>query len=129
MRRVKLSIAIILGILTAPLGVQAAATTISGTITGFQAATTVGGTEGWGEAGVVIFHLSTTPAATGCAGGTSWFMISAVSVSDATTRNNIAATLLMAYSLGLSVSVAYDNAGNACDPAGFAVPISVQLGS
>jgi hypothetical protein len=129
MRRVSLSIAAILGVLAAPLSVQAAATSVSGTITDFQAASTAAGGEGWNEAGVVLFRLSTTPSATGCPGGTSWFMFSASSISDATTRNNMTATLLMAYSLGLSITVTYDNAGAFCDPGGFAFPITMQLGT
>jgi hypothetical protein len=126
MRQVSTCIAIALGVLAAPVAVQAATVVVTGTITTFVVLSTAGHTA---EGGVVQFMLSNQPTATGCSGGNATFAYSAASVTDPTTRNNMTATLLAAYTAGLTVNVAYDNAGAACDPEfNYAVPLTIFLG-
>ena len=65
----------------------------------------------------VVFALSTQPALS-CGSGFSMFIISPNSVTDAPTRRNFLALLLMAKSTGGQVEVGYDSAsspGNSCD--------------
>jgi hypothetical protein len=77
---------------------------------------------------VVVLQLTTQPTATGCKGGTAFFSFSPSSITDANTRRNLLATLLTARAAGLTVTVAYDNAGAYCDIGpGYAVPYQLSL--
>lgn len=60
-----------------------------------------------------VFQISNQP--TGLCGPFNFFIISPASVTDAQTRKNLVAMVLMAKAMGSQITVAYDNTGASCD--------------
>jgi hypothetical protein len=104
------------------LGVSMAAsagynTVATGTVTLIQQGTAAVGY----TAGTFAFQVSGQPTVAGCGGRGGYFIVSSNSIPDAQTRANMLAILLMAYSTGTQVGVAYDNTAGFCDQTGIGV--------
>jgi hypothetical protein len=114
--------------------VYATPTSITGTVTQVF----VDSTENKNPPETVFFKFQ--PAAgqqaltTGCpqgstttAGTAEFFEFEPASVADAQTRKNMLTLLFAARTAGMTLEVAYDNAGAFCGTSGFAVPINLGL--
>jgi hypothetical protein len=79
------------------------------------------------SAETVSFSISPAPTtSSGCKNGTSLFVFSPNSITDANTRRDMFEILLSARATGASVTVAYDISGNYCDTVGFPAPLAVN---
>jgi hypothetical protein len=75
-----------------------------------------------------LFQINSLPAATGCAGANNgWFAFSPTTITDAQTRKNFVAYLIVAKTVGTSVLVVYDDAGGHCDPFGYPAPFQIEI--
>jgi hypothetical protein len=103
----------------------AATTVVSGTITSLGI---LGSNPNYSSTPeVVVFQITNQPTSTGCPAPAHFFSFSPASVTDANSRRNLLATLFTARAAGLTISVAYDNAGAYCDVVGYAAPFEISL--
>jgi hypothetical protein len=103
---------------------DAAIAVVSGTLTQLS---TLGANPNYSGPEVVIFSITNQPTTTGCPATAHFFSFSPASISDANTRRNLLSTLLTARAAGLTISLAYDNAGAYCDAGGYAAPFVISL--
>ena len=104
---------------------SAATTVVSGTITQLSV---LGSNPNYSSSPeIVIFQITNQPTITGCPAPGHFFSFSPASVTDANTRRNMLSALFTARAAGLTITLAYDNAGAYCDTGGYAAPYQISL--
>jgi hypothetical protein len=102
-------------VILAALAAQSAANAATAVVTGTIVTLSVTSPE-W-----VVFNMSDQPpaASTGCSAPAAYFAFSPTSITDANSRRDLLALLMMAKAAGMTVLVSYDNAGANCDASGY----------